>query len=69
MWVTREVLLDDSTRLAERAQVAGVDVELKVVSEMIHVWHAFAGFFPEADASLAEVGAWLQARLAGSAPA
>ncbi len=37
-----EVLLDDSTRLAERAEAAGVDVTLEVWPEMIHVWHFFA---------------------------
>jgi acetyl esterase/lipase len=65
----REVLLDDSTRLAERARAARVDVELRVEPGMIHVWHAFAGLFPEADSSLAEVGAWLQARFVDAVPA
>ncbi len=42
-----EVLLDDSTRLAERAEAAGVDVTLKVWQDMFHVWHAFAEMLPE----------------------
>ena len=37
-----ETLLDDSTRLAERAKTAGVDVTLEVWEDMIHVWQLFA---------------------------
>jgi acetyl esterase/lipase len=37
---TAETLLDDSTRLAERAKSAGVDVTLEPWEDMIHVWHA-----------------------------
>jgi acetyl esterase/lipase len=36
-----EILLDDATRLAERARGAGVDVELEVWDDMIHVFQAF----------------------------
>ncbi len=35
---TDEILLSDSTRLAERAQKAGVDVTLKVWEDMYHVF-------------------------------
>jgi monoterpene epsilon-lactone hydrolase len=58
-----ETLLDDSTRLAERAEAAGVDVELWVAPEMIHVWHVFAGMVPESDVALATLGGWIEARL------
>src|SRR5215470_9804425 len=34
-----ETLLDDSTRVAEKAKKAGVKVDLEVWSEMPHVWH------------------------------
>jgi epsilon-lactone hydrolase len=44
---TREVLLDDSTRLAERARAAGVDVELEVWQDLIHVWPFFGPDMPE----------------------
>jgi len=27
---------------------------------MIHVWHFFAGWAPEADAALATIGTWLR---------
>ncbi len=59
-----ETLLDDSTRLADRASAAGVDVELLVAPEMIHVWHVFAGMVPESDVALADLGRWIEARLA-----
>ncbi len=36
-----ETLLDDSTRLASVAGAAGVEVNLQVWPEMIHVWHFF----------------------------
>ena len=58
-----ETLLDDSTMLAERARAVGVDVELEVAPEMIHVWHVFAGMVPESDVALAAMGAWIDMRL------
>lgn len=60
---TAETLLDDSTRFAEHARAAGVDVALEVWDEMIHVWHAFAPLLPEADRAIAGIGAYLRARL------
>jgi epsilon-lactone hydrolase len=44
---TRETLLDDSTRLAERARVAGVDVTIDTVEGAPHVWQVFSSFLPE----------------------
>ena len=38
---TAETLLDDATRLAERAESAGVDVTLEPWDDMIHVWQFF----------------------------
>lgn len=59
----REVLLDDSRRLADRARDAGVDVVLEVSDEMVHIWHFFAGLFPEADESVGEIGDFLKQHL------
>ena len=42
-----ETLLDDSLRFAKKAKDAGVDVELEVWPDMIHVWHVFASFLGE----------------------
>jgi epsilon-lactone hydrolase len=58
-----EVLLDDAVALAERARAAGVDVDLWVAPEMIHVWHAFAGLIPEGQEALDRLAAWIRARL------
>jgi epsilon-lactone hydrolase len=59
-----EVLLDDSTRLAERARAAGVAVTLEVWPEMWHVFEAMAGYLPEADRAIAQIGSFMRARLA-----
>ncbi len=55
-----EILLDDSTMMAEKARAAGVDVTLHVWPEMPHVWHAFAPFLPEANEAIAEIGAFVR---------
>jgi len=44
---TGELLLDDATRFAERAEAAGVDVTLELWPDVFHVWHAFADLLPE----------------------
>jgi monoterpene epsilon-lactone hydrolase len=44
---TSETILDDSTRLAERAKDAGIEATLDVWDDMVHVWHLFASFLPE----------------------
>ena len=58
-----ETLLDDSTRLAEAAESAGVEVRLDVFPEMQHVFQLFTGNMPEADEAVAQIGAWLRPRL------
>lgn len=58
-----EALLDDSRMLAEGILTQGGKAELKVYPGMWHVWQAFGGRFREADQSLAEIGAFLRARL------
>jgi acetyl esterase/lipase len=55
-----EVLLDDWTRVAEKAKQAGVDVTLEVWPEMPHVWHAFAPFLPEATRAIERIGAFVR---------
>jgi acetyl esterase/lipase len=59
-----EILLDDSTRLAEKAREAGVDVTLRVWPGMWHVWHFFVGRMPEAKQAILEMAAFLEARMA-----
>lgn len=56
---TAEVLLDDSTRLAERAKSAGVDVILETWEDMIHVWHSFAAILPEGQQAIDRIGEFI----------
>jgi monoterpene epsilon-lactone hydrolase len=55
-----EVLLDDSTRLADRARAAGVPVELKIWPIVPHAWQLAPAKLPEARASLRESGDFLR---------
>lgn len=61
---TAETLLDDSTRLAERARKANVPVTLEVWEDMIHVWHVFAGMLPEGRKAIGAIGSFLGRHLA-----
>lgn len=63
-----EVLLSDSTRYAERAEAAGVDVTLKVWDEMIHVFQFFP-MLPEGKESITEIGQWIRSKVALKAAA
>jgi acetyl esterase/lipase len=51
-----ETLLDDSRRLAERAQRAGVRAEIKIWPAVPHVWQLFQSWVPEGRRSLREAG-------------
>jgi epsilon-lactone hydrolase len=59
----QEILLSDATRLAERAQAAGVEVTLEVWPEVWHVWHLFAPQLPDANEALDRIGAFVRGRL------
>jgi epsilon-lactone hydrolase len=58
-----ESLLSDSTRLAERATAAGVEVQLDVWPEMWHVWHGWAGSLPEGQAAIDKIGSYIQQQM------
>lgn len=58
-----EILLDDASRLVERARTAGVDAELRVWNAMPHVFPVFASVLPEGRAAIREIAAFVQARL------
>jgi acetyl esterase/lipase len=65
---TDEVLLGDSTRLAHRAALAGLDVTLRVWPEMVHAWPLFQHMLPVAgNGAIAEAGQWIANRLGGGA--
>jgi acetyl esterase/lipase len=55
-----EVLLDDATRLAEKAQAAGVNVTLELWQGMFHVWQMNSAFVPEGRQALAKIGQYIE---------
>lgn len=55
-----ELLLDDSTRFAEKAKAAGVDVTIEVWEDMIHVFQAFALWAPEGEEAIEKIGNFIQ---------
>ena len=57
-----EVLLSDTTRLAERAQKAGVGVTLRLVEDSVHVYPIFP-FLPETKSTMEELAAWARRNL------
>jgi monoterpene epsilon-lactone hydrolase len=62
-----ELLLDDTTRFAQRAEAAGVDVTVEIWNDVVHVWHGFADFLPEARAAMAKIGAYVDQHLGDAA--
>jgi epsilon-lactone hydrolase len=58
-----EIMLDDSTRVAERAKAAGVEVTLDIWEGMWHVWHAFAAQLPEGQRALEQIGQFIRRKL------
>ena len=61
---TAEALLDDATRVAEKASTAGVDVTLEPWDDMIHVWQIFASQLPEAREAIDRIGDFIRKRIA-----
>ncbi len=55
-----EILLDDATRLHDRAKKAGVQSDLEVWPEMIHVWHGAAPLVPESVDAIRKFAVWLE---------
>jgi epsilon-lactone hydrolase len=58
-----EVLLDDSTRLAQRARAAGVQVKLEVWPEMIHRFQSYAGVLPEGQQAVEDIGTFIREQI------
>lgn len=58
-----EILLDDSTEFAAKAQHAGSEITLEVWDDMIHVWHGYAPVLPEACDAIEKIGAFLRQHL------
>jgi acetyl esterase/lipase len=66
---TAETLLDDSTRLTQKAQAAGVDVTLEEWEDMFHVWHFFAAMLPEGQQAIDRIGEFVRQRTGGAVAA
>jgi acetyl esterase/lipase len=60
-----EVLLDDSTRIVDRAKAAGVDATLEVWPDMPHVWHLFAPILKEGRESIESMGKFVRKHTGG----
>lgn len=60
-----EVLLDDSTRLAGVAREAGVEAQMDVWDDMIHVWHLFAPILPEGRQAIEQAGDFIKKHTGG----
>jgi epsilon-lactone hydrolase len=57
---TWEVLLDDSTRFAKKAEAAGVSVELEEWEEMVHIWPFFAAILPEGRQAIERMASFIK---------
>jgi monoterpene epsilon-lactone hydrolase len=58
-----ELLLDDSTRFAEKAKKAGVDVTLRVGEGMFHCYPVCSPLFPEAKEAMQEICTFIRERV------
>jgi acetyl esterase/lipase len=56
-----EILLDDATRVTERARAAGVEVVLEPWEDMIHVFQAFP-MLAEAGQAIEKIGSFVRSR-------
>lgn len=57
---TAETLLDDASRLAERARKAGVKVTYEPWENMIHVWQLFAPMLEEGQQAIERIGGFVR---------
>lgn len=57
---TRDVLQDDSVRMAQRYRDAGNEARLVVEEGMVHIWPLFHRILPEGQAGVATIGAWVR---------
>ncbi len=60
---TEEILFDDSSRLEQKALLAGVDVTLETWQGMWHVFQAFVPYVPESIQAIEKIGEFVQAHL------
>ena len=53
----------DSTRFADKAEKAGVDVTLEVWPNMFHAWQGFWMVIPEGKAAIEKLGDFMKKKL------
>lgn len=58
-----EPFYDDSINLEAAAKACGVEVELEVWEEMIHVWHYFHPMLSEGRHAIARIGEFVQSKI------
>jgi len=63
-----EILLSDSTRLAERYEAAGVDVRLDLRDDLWHVYPVLAGYMPEATDALVRAAVFIREKTPAPMP-
>jgi acetyl esterase/lipase len=63
-----EILLDDATRIAERAKAAGVDVVLEPWEDMVHVFQMFP-MLVESGQAIQKIGEFVRAHTSRRAAA
>ena len=57
-----EILLSDSTRLAEKLKAEGIEVELEIWPHMWHVFQMFIRKMPESKAAVKKIAIYIQKR-------
>jgi monoterpene epsilon-lactone hydrolase len=60
---TREALLDDARRVADRARAAGVDVTLAEYPDVVHMWIVFGPELPESHQAFEQAADFLRRHL------
>ena len=55
----REILLDDSRKVGEKAKAAGVEIEVDIWPGMFHDWWLFGVAVPESKQCLRKVAEWI----------
>lgn len=61
-----ELLYDDSVQFANEAKAAGVEVQIDVYGDLLHVWHAFWPILKEGREANKKLGNYLKSQLAQS---
>ncbi len=62
-WGTDELLAGEDAEFARRAEAAGNEVLVRAVDEGQHSFIIGAGWVPEVDEAIAEIGSWLKSKL------